>query len=235
MGSLSLLQQVFLTQELNQGLLHCRQILYQLNYEGSSFSHVIHIKTILYLHIKKFNRRNCDFFCQNLSWTICQNHLLDSVSWLRWILESVQFSRSVMSDSLQPHGLEHARLPCPSPTPGACANSCPSRWWWHPTISSSAIPFSSCSQSFPTSGSFPISYLFTSGGQSIGASASFSVSPSNEYSGLISFKIDSFDFLAFQGTLKILFQHHSSKHQLFGTQLSLWSNSHIHTWLLEKP
>ena len=88
---------------------------------------------------------------------------------------SVQFSRSVVSDSLWPHGLQHARPPCPSPTPGAYSNSCPSSRWCHPTISSSVIPFSSCLQSFPASGSFTISQFFTSGGQSIGASASASV------------------------------------------------------------
>ena len=83
------------------------------------------------------------------------------------------------SDSLQPHGLQHARPPCPSPTPGAFSNSCPSSWWCHPTISSSATPFSSCLQSFPVSGSFPLSQLFTSGGQSIGVSASAPVLPMN--------------------------------------------------------
>ena len=82
-----------------------------------------------------------------------------------------------MSDSLRPHGLQHARLPCPSPTPGACSNSCPSSQWCHPTISSSGVPFSSCLQSFPASGSFPVSQLFTSGGQSIGVSASASILP----------------------------------------------------------
>ena len=87
------------------------------------------------------------------------------------------FSRSVMSDSLRPHGLQHARLSCPSPTPGVYPNSCPLSWWWHPTISSSVIPFSSCLQSFPASGSFPMSQLFASSGQSIGASASASVLP----------------------------------------------------------
>ena len=92
---------------------------------------------------------------------------------------SVQFSCSVISDSLTPHGLQHARLPCPSPTPGACSNSCPLRWWCHPTISSSVVPFSSCLQSFPASGSFQMSQFFTSGGQSIGASASTSVLPVN--------------------------------------------------------
>ena len=92
---------------------------------------------------------------------------------------SVQFSHSVLSDSLQPHGLQHPRLPCPLPTPRAYSNSCPLRRWCHPTISSSVIPFSSCPQSFPASGSFQMSQLFASGGQSIGASASASVLPIN--------------------------------------------------------
>ena len=88
---------------------------------------------------------------------------------------SVQFNCSVVFDSLQPHRLQHSRLPCRSPPPGACSNSCPSSWWCHPTISSSVIPFSSCLQSFPASGSFPKSQFFVSGGQSIGVSASASV------------------------------------------------------------
>ena len=92
---------------------------------------------------------------------------------------SVQSSRSVVSDSLQTHGPRHAKLPCPSRTPGACSNSCPSSWWCHPTISSSVIPFSSHLQSFPASGSFPTSQFFASGGQSIGVSASASVLPMN--------------------------------------------------------
>ena len=91
----------------------------------------------------------------------------------------IQFSCSVMSDFLQPYGLQHTRLPCPSPTPRACSNSHPSSWWYHPTISSSVIPFSSCLQSFPASGSFPRSQFFASGGQSIGTSASASVLPMN--------------------------------------------------------
>ena len=94
---------------------------------------------------------------------------------LRYADQSVQFSHSVVSDSLQPRGLQHARLPCPSPMPRAYSNSCPSRWWCHPTISSSVIPFSSCPQSFLAAGSFPMSQFFTSGGQSIGISASASV------------------------------------------------------------
>ena len=115
----------------------------------------------------------------------------------------------VVSNSLQAHGLHHARLPCPSPSPGVSSSSCPLSQWCHPTILSSVIPFSSCLQSFPTSGSFPMRQFFASGGQSIGASAS--VLPMNEYSGLISFRIDWFDLLSVQGTLKSLLQHHSSK------------------------
>ena len=107
------------------------------------------------------------------------------------------FSRSVVSDSLRPHGLQHTRLPCPSPTPGACSNSCPLSRWCHPTISSSVVPFSSCLQLFPASGSFLMSWLFPSGDQSF----SFNISPSSEYSGLISFRIDWFDLLEIQGTL----------------------------------
>ena len=121
-----------------------------------------------------------------------------------------QFNCSIVSDSLRPHGLEHTRPPCPSSTPGVYPNSCPSSWWCHPTISFSVVPLSSCLQSFPASGSFPMSQLFASGSQSIG-SFSFNISPSDEYSGLISFRIDWFDLFAVQGTLKSLLQHHSSK------------------------
>ena len=123
---------------------------------------------------------------------------------------SVQFSHSVVSDSLWPHESQHARPPCPSPTPRVYSHSCPSSQWCHPAISSSVVPFSSCPQSLPTSGSFPMSQLFASGGQSIGLSASASV-PSNEHSGLISFSFDWFDLLAVQRILKSLLQHHSSK------------------------
>ena len=125
-------------------------------------------------------------------------------------ISSVQFSCSVLFDSLWPHELQHARPPCPSPTPGVYLNSCPLSRWCHPMISSSVIPFSSCPHSFPASGSFQMSQLFASGGQSIGVSASTSVLR-NEYSGLISFRMDWLDLLAVQGTLKSLLQHHSSK------------------------
>ena len=115
-----------------------------------------------------------------------------------------------MSDSLQPHGLQHTRPPCPSPTPGAYSNSCPWSQWCYPPISSSVVPFSSCLQSFPASGSFAMSQFFASGCQSIGVSASAS-SPSNAYSELIFFRMDWFDLLAVQGTLESLLQYHSSK------------------------
>ena len=118
------------------------------------------------------------------------------------------FSHLVMSNSLWPHGLHHTRLPCPSLSPWVCLNSCPLSQWCHPTISFSVTPFSSCPQSFPPSGSFPMSQLFASGGQSFGASVSASVLPK---SGLISFRIDWFDLLAIQWTLKSLLQHCSSK------------------------
>ena len=115
-----------------------------------------------------------------------------------------------MSDSLQPHGLQHARLPCPSPTPRVHSNSRPLSWWCHPTTSSSVVPFSSCPQSFPASGSFSKSQLFASGGQNTGV-FSFSVIPSKEHPGLISFRMDWLDLLVVQGTLETLLQHHSSK------------------------
>ena len=125
-------------------------------------------------------------------------------------ISSVLFSRSVVSNSLRPHRLQHNRLPCPSPTPRACSNSCPLSQWCHPTISTSVIPFSSCLQSFPVSGSFLMSWIFASGGQEYW-SFSFNISPFNEYSGLISFRMDWLDLLAVQGTLNSLLQHHSSK------------------------
>ena len=120
---------------------------------------------------------------------------------------SVQFSHSVVSNSLQADELQCARPPCPSPTPGVYPNPCPLSWWCYPTISSSIVLFS-CPQSFPASGPFPMSWLFTSGGQNIGLSASASVLPMN-IQGWFPFRIDWFDLLAVQGTLKSLLQHHS--------------------------
>ena len=156
-------------------------------------------------------------------------HIIDHSS----IPSSVQVSRSVFSDSLQPHESQHARPPCPSTTLGAYPTSCSSSRYCHPAISASVIPFSSCPQSLPASESFPISQLFTWGGQSIGVSASASVLPMNtqdwsplEWTGWIS--------LQSKG-LSSLLQHHSSKASFFSIQLSSQSNSHIHTWPLEKP
>ena len=142
------------------------------------------------------------------------------------------FSLPVVSDSLQPHRLQHFRLPCPSPSPWACSNSCPLSQWCHPTISSSVVPFSSCLLSFPPSGSFLMSQLFTSGGQTIGSSGS--VLPMNiqdwfplGLTGLIS--------LQSKGLSRVFSNTTVQKHHFFGDQPSLWSNSHIPTWLLEKP
>ena len=122
---------------------------------------------------------------------------------------SVQFSHSVVSDSLWPHEPQHARPPCPSPAPEVHPNPCPLSQWCHPTFLSSVIPFSSCLQSFPESGYFQMSQLFASGGQSIGVSASTSVLPMN--TGLISFRMDWLDPLTVQGAVKSFLQHHSSK------------------------
>ena len=131
-----------------------------------------------------------------------------------------QFSHSVMSDSLQSHGLQHTRPPCPSPTPRACSNSCPLSRWCPPTILSSVVPFSSCLQSFPASGSFPVSQFFALGGQSIGVSASASVLPMNiqdwsplGWSGWVS--------LQSKGLSRVFSNTTVQKHQFFGTQLSL--------------
>ena len=127
-------------------------------------------------------------------------------------MQSVSFSCSVMSNCLQPHGLQHARPPCPSPTPGVYSDSCPLSRWCHPTISSSVFPFSSCLQSYPASGSFQMSQLFTTGGQSIGVSAWTSVLPTNTQDLSVSFRMDWLAVLAAQGILKSLLQCTSSKH-----------------------
>ena len=150
------------------------------------------------------------------------------------LLSSVQFSHSVVSDSLWPHGLKHARPPCPSPTPGVHSNSCPSSQWCYPAISSSVIPFSSCPQSLPASESFPMSQLFAWSGQSIGVSALASVLPKNtqgwfpsEWTGWIS--------LQSKGLSRVFSNTTVQRHQFFSAQLSSQSNSHIHIWPLEKP
>ena len=159
---------------------------------------------------------------------------LHSIFPFLWHFSSVQFSGSVVSNSLRSHESQHTRPPCPSPTPGVHSNSCPSSWWCHPPISSSVVPFSSCPQSLPASESFPVSQLFTSGGQSIGVSALASVLPVNtqdqspsEWIGWIS--------LQSKGLSRVFSSTTVQKHQFFGTQLSSQSNSHILTWPQEKP
>ena len=143
------------------------------------------------------------------------------------------FSHSVESDSLWPHGLQHPSLPCPSPTPRACSNSCPSSRWCHPTVSSSVVPCSSCLQSLQHQG-LPTSQFFASGGQTTGASASAPVLPMNiwdwfplQLTGLISPQS--------KGLSRVFSSTTIQKDRFFGTQHLLWSNSHTCTWLLEKP
>ena len=146
----------------------------------------------------------------------------------------LQFSFWVVSDSLQLHGLQHTRLPSPTPTPRACSNSCPSSQWCHPTISSSVILFSYCFQSFPISRPFPVSQFFTSAGQSLGASASASVLTIN-IQGWFPLGWTCWISLQFKGLSRGFSNTTVQNHQFFSTQLSLWSNCHIHTWLLENP
>ena len=147
---------------------------------------------------------------------------------------SVQFSRSVVSDSMQPHELQHSRPPCPSPTPRVYWNSCPLSQQCHPTISSSVIPFFSCLQSFPASGPFQMSQLFASGGQSIGVLASTPVLPMNtqDWSPL---GLTGWIPLQSKGLSRVFSSTAIQKYQFFGAQPSLWSNYHIQKWLLGKP
>ena len=149
-------------------------------------------------------------------------------------ISSVQFSHSVVSDSVRPHELQHARPPCPSPSPRVHSDSRPLSQWCHPAISSSVVPFSSCPQSLPASRSFPMSQLFAWGGQSTGVSASASLLPKksqgwspSEWTGWIS--------LQSKGLLGVFSNTTVQKHQFFGTQPSSQSNTHIHTWPQEKP
>ena len=150
------------------------------------------------------------------------------------IRDSVQFSHSVVSDSVRPHEPQHTRPPCPSSTPRVHSNSHPSSRWCLPAISSSVVPFSSCPQSLPASETFWMSQLFAWCGQSTGVSAFASFLPKNtqdwsplEWTGWIS--------LQFKGLSRVFSNTTVQKHQFFGAQFSSQSNSHIHTWLLEKP
>ena len=167
---------------------------------------------------------NFDMFCYSKNWACALNFQ---------ILASVQFSCSVVSDSLQPHESQHARPPCPSQTPGVHSDSRPSSQWCHPAISSSVNPFSSCPQSLPASETFPISQLFAWGGQSTGVSALASFLPKksqgwspSEWTGWISLQI--------KGLSRVFSNTTVQKHQFFSIQPSSQSNSHIHPWLLEK-
>ena len=178
------------------------------------------------LHSMDSQRVRYDWVTNTLS--LIQNY---KVCVCVFIFGFVAMHCSIMSDSLQPNGLQHTRIPCPSPSPGVCSNSCRLSQWCHWTTSSSVIPFSSCLLSFPVIWVFAnesalhirwIKYW------------SFSISLFNEYSGLISFRIDWFNFLAGQRTLESL-QHQSPKASIPPHTVFLWSNSHIHTWLLEKP
>ena len=155
LGSLSLLHGIFPTQGLNQGLPHCRWILYQLSHKGSPriLEWVACPFSSESPQPRNWTRVSCIAGGFYTIWTIRGAHTNT--------FNSVQFSSSVISNSLWPHGLQHARLPCPSPAPRAYSNSSPLSWWCHPTISSSVIPFSSCLQSFPASGSFLMSQFFT--------------------------------------------------------------------------
>ena len=149
--------------------------------------------------------------------------------------EKHQVSCPVVSSSLWPHGLQHARLPCPSPTPRAYSNPCSSsQWCHHQTISSSVVPFSSHSESFPASESFQMSQFFASGGQIMGVSALASVLPMN-IQGWFPLGRTGWISLQSKGLSRVFSNTTVQKHQVFGAQLSLWSNSHISTGLLEKP
>ena len=192
-------------------------------------SHIEHLSVCL-LAISISSLVNCPFFFLPFKKNGCFSVVVEFFIYCA----SVQFSHSVMFNSLWPHGLQHPRLPCPSTIPGAYSNSCSSSQWCHPTISSSVVPFSFHLQSFPASGSFPMSQLFASCGQSIEVSASASVLPMNiqdwfhlGWTGWIS--------LESKGLSRVFSNTTVQKHQFFGAQLSLWSSFHIHTWILEKP
>ena len=158
----------------------------------------------------------------------CSGHLLFSCS----VVSLCDPMDSVVSDSLWPHGLQHSRLPCLSSSPRAYSNSCPLSQWCHPTILSPVVPFLPCFQSFPASGSFPMSPFFASGGQSIVASASVLPMNIQNWSPL---GWTAWISLQSKGLSRVFSNTTVQKHQFFGAQLSLQSNSHIHTWLLEKP
>ena len=209
----------FHTQGWNPDLLHCRQILYHLspwichNQRTKSYTIFPTLLSVHQIELKKNNFKECTH------WTI-KFEVKQLLTFKTSQILSVQFSHSVVSDFLWPHELQHARPPCPSPTPGVHPNPCPLSRWSHPTISSSVIPFSSCSQSFPASGSFQMSQLFASGGQSISISAWASVLPMNiqdwfplGWTGWISLQSKELSRVFSNTTVQ--------KHQFFGAQISL--------------
>ena len=254
---------IFLTQWSNFHLLHWQMDSLPLSHQGSSVISWLLAKSTATVHITRTmkyssllsqtaSHDNHSFLTCPLSWNwqsyclcICwdsMNLLSPSLStdlsnaslYILKVICSVKFSCSVVSNSLQPHGLQHTRLPCPSPTPGACSTPCPLSRWCHPIISSSVIPFSSCPQPFPESGSFPMCQFLASGGQSIGVSASAPVLPMN-IQDWFPLGLTSWISLQSKGLSRTFSNTTVQKHQFFGTQLSSQSNSHIHTWLLEKP
>ena len=200
-GSLSLLQGIFPIQRLKPGLPHCRQILYHLGHKRSP--------RILEWVAYPFSSRSSP--PRNRNGVCC----IAGRFFTNWAFSSVQS----LSNSLRPHEPQHARPPCPSPTPGVHPNSCPLCRWCYPTISSSVVPFSSCPQSFPASGSFQMSQLFSLGDQSIGVSASTSVLPKNtqDWSPL---GWVSWIFLQSKGLSRVFSNTAVQKHQFLGTQLS---------------
>ena len=158
-------------------------------------------------------------------------HLIRLFVKFEWVL--LLFSCSAMSDSLWPHGLQHTRLPCPSLSPRVCSVSCLLSWWYYPTISSSATLFSFCFQSFPASGSFPVSELFASGGQNLGVPASASVLLMN-IQGWFPLGLTGLISLQSKGLSRVFSNTTVQRHQFFSAQPSLWFSSHIHTWLVGK-
>ena len=212
-GSLSLLQGNFPTQDSNQGLLHCRQILYRLSYQGSPCA-------TMHAYVQ-----SCPALCNPMDYNPPDPSVhgdspgKNTRVGCHFLFQCLyQFSHSVVSNFSQPPGPQHARPPCPSPTPGVHPNTCPLSWWCHPTISSSVVPCSSCLQSFPASGSFQMSQFFASGVQSIGISASASVLSVNiqdwlplGLNGLIS--------LLFKGFWRVFSSTPVQKYQFFSSQL----------------
>ena len=197
-----------------------------------------HPKQLLCAHSWVANYKRWLLPSRNLQWEMIifwSHNMVCGISVTHSVSQSVSlFSRSVLSHSLWPHEPQHARPRCLSPTPGVHPNPCPLNWWCHPTITSSVFPFSSCPQSFPASGSFQMSQLFTSGGQGIEVAASASVLPMNiqdwsplGWTGWIS--------LQSKGLSGVFSNTTVQKHQFFVAQLYLHANSHIHPWLLEKP